>query len=100
MFIITNFLLALLYVFDLAVNIYVFLIVARVFISWVNADMHNPVVQFIVAVTDIVLEPIRRLLPSKFRYPIDISPMVACFILIFLRQFLTPTVHSLIVMLR
>ncbi|MDD5347114.1 MAG: YggT family protein [Candidatus Omnitrophica bacterium] len=100
MFILANFLSALVDVFNIAVNVYMFLIIGRVIVSWLNPDLHNPVVQFINGITDVVLEPIRRVLPQSLRYPLDISPAIACFALFFLQRFLTPTLSYYIGKLR
>ena len=39
------------------------ILLARVVISWINADYHNPIVRFIYGVTEPVLDPVRRRLP-------------------------------------
>ena len=48
---------------------------ARVILSWFPAGAGNPIVQFIFAVTEPILAPIRRVVP-RFGM-LDISPMVA-----------------------
>lgn len=63
------------------------LILARVILSWIASPFsRNPVVQFIRAVTDPMLEPIRSVLPRTGMF--DFSPMVALLILQLLRGFL------------
>ncbi len=63
------------------------LIIARVIVSWVASPAsRNPVVQFIRAVTDPILEPIRSILPRTGMF--DLSPMVAIFALQLLKGIL------------
>lgn len=52
------------------------LIIARVILSWVvSPHSRHPVAQTIRSVTDVVLEPIRSILPRTGMF--DLSPMVA-----------------------
>ena len=52
-----------------------FAIFARAILSWFPIDRNGPVVQAINAITDPVLEPLRRVIPPIGM--IDITPMVA-----------------------
>ncbi|MBF0178252.1 MAG: YggT family protein [Magnetococcales bacterium] len=56
-------------------QIYSWMILARVLLSWVNPDPYNPVVQFLARLTDPVLRPLQRLIPSIGG--LDLSPIVA-----------------------
>ena len=69
---------------DLLFTVYIFVIIGRTFLSWVQVDPYNPVVEWIFRLTEPVLAPIRNLLPSTGT--IDWSPTVALFLLIILRQ--------------
>ncbi|MFQ3535721.1 MAG: YggT family protein [Aggregatilineales bacterium] len=51
------------------------LILARVLMSWFNPDPSSAIVRTIYQLTEPILAPIRRLLPSTGM--IDLSPMVA-----------------------
>lgn len=63
------------------------LILARVILSWVASPYsRNPVVHFIRAVTDPMLEPIRSILPRTGMF--DFSPMVLLLVLQLLKGFL------------
>lgn len=62
------------------VQLYTFVLLARVLMSWVpNLDPTNPIVQMLRQVTDPVLEPARRLIPAIGM--VDISPIVVFFAL-------------------
>ncbi|HNQ50609.1 MAG: YggT family protein [Candidatus Omnitrophica bacterium] len=95
MFIIVNFLEALGRILDIGINIYVLLIVFRAVISWVNADPHNPIVQFLQKATDPLLVPIRKFLPFSWKWSIDVSPVIAILLLIFVQSFLVRTLFDI-----
>lgn len=92
MFILSNFLVAIAQVVQVAINILWWLIVIRALISWVSPDPYNPVVQFLYRATEPFLVPFRRILPA-YKIGIDLSPVFAILALLFLRYFL---VNSLI----
>ena len=75
MFVIGNVLLGVATVLDYALSLYMWVIIARALISWVNPDPWNPIVQFLDRVTEPVLSPIRRRL--SWRMGIDLSPLIA-----------------------
>ncbi len=56
-------------------------ILVRALLSWFPIDRDGPVVQALVAITDPVLEPLRRIIPPIGM--IDITPMIAMFGLLF-----------------
>ncbi len=91
MFVLGNLFLALAKILDIGITIFYWLIIVRALISWVNPDPYNPIVQFLYKTTEPILEPIRRLIPVHYSIGIDISPLIAFFILIFLRIFLVNT---------
>ena len=95
MFVISNFIIALAHVIGLLIDILYWVIIIRALISWVNPDPFNPIVQFLMKVTEPVLEPIRRRLPASLRFGIDISPLIAIFALIFLRWFIVGSLRDL-----
>ena len=92
MFVLSNFVNALAAVVSILLTIMYWLILIRALISWVNPDPFNPIVQFLMRVTEPILEPIRLLLPAL---PIDISPIIAFFIIIFLQRFLVASLYDL-----
>ena len=92
MFILGNFIDALAYVVNALLFIMYWLILIRALISWVNPDPFNPIVQFLIRVTEPALEPVRRLLPPL---PLDVSPIIVFFIIIFLQKFLVPSLYDL-----
>ncbi len=93
MFVIGYFLNALAKVLDIVLSIYMWVIIIRALLSWVNPDPYNPIVRTLYMITDPVLDWLRRKLPLFFG-GIDFSPMVVILLIIFLRQFLVPTLFK------
>ena len=76
---------------DIALNVYMWVIIVRALISWVSPDPHNPIVQFLQRVTEPVLAPIRRWLWNMvpaMRYGMDLSPLVVIMVIMFLQSLL------------
>ena len=92
MFILGNFIGALAYVVNALLFVMYWLILIRALLSWVNPDPLNPIVQFLMRVTEPVLEPVRRLLPPM---PLDISPIIIFIFIIFLQKFLVSSLYEL-----
>ena len=84
-----NFILAIAKLISFALSAYIWIVIGRAVISWVNADPYNPIVRFLVQVTDPLLLRIRRYVPSMGG--IDLSPMILIFAVVFLQSFLVPT---------
>jgi YggT family protein len=68
-------------------------------LSWVNPDPFNPIVRFLYRVTEPVLQPIRRRLPTM-QMGLDLSPMVVLLAIYFLKYFLVESLRDLALSLR
>jgi YggT family protein len=83
-------------VVDIGLTIYMWIVVVRAIISWVNPDPYNPIVVFLRRSTDPVLNPIRRRLPLALsRTGIDFSPLILLLGIIFLQKFLVKSLFEL-----
>lgn len=94
MFIIGYLLAAIARVLDIVLNIYLWIVVARAILSWVNPDPYNAIVRFIHSATEPVLYQIRSRLPVSFG-GIDFSPILVFLIIIFLQNFVVSTLVRL-----
>ena len=94
MFIAGNLLNALATILDIALTAYMWIIIIRAIVSWVNPDPWNPIVQFLYRATDPVLRPIQRMLPMK-GWGIDFSPLIAILAIIFIQKFLVASLIEL-----
>ena len=94
MFILGNLVGALATVINYVLMIYMWIIIARAVISWVNPDPYNPIVRFLYSITDPVLLALRRRLPLSFG-GIDFSPVIVILAIFFLRSFLVFSLYGL-----
>ena len=90
MYIIGNLVIAISQILHIVLNLYMWVIIARALLSWVNPDPHNPIVRFLYNVTEPVLYAIRRRVPMFFG-GIDFSPMIVILAIYFLDSFLVPS---------
>jgi YggT family protein len=84
MFVFGNVILGIAEVLDWMLVVSMWTIAIRALISWVNPDPYNAIVQILTRVTEPILRPIRKLVPP-YKIGIDISPIIAFLIIIFLR---------------
>lgn len=89
----SNFILAVAKLINFVLSVYIWVVIGRAVISWVNADPYNPIVRFLIQVTEPVLSRIRRFLPPMGG--LDLSPMILIFGVIFLQSFLVPTLQQI-----
>jgi len=91
--VVSNFLMALAQVVHLLLNAYMWIVIIRALVSWVNPDPFNPIVSFLYRLTDPVLDRVRRFLPPLGG--IDLSPLVVLIAIVFLDRFLVSTLYDL-----
>jgi len=94
MFVLANLLIALVQVVDYLLTAYMWIVIARAIISWVNPDPYNPIVRFLYSATEPVLYRIRRMLPL-YAGGIDFSPIIVFVAIIFLQRFLVQSLYDL-----
>ena len=94
MFVFNNFMMAIAQLVEFLLVAYMWIVIGRAVISWVNADPSNPIVRFLYEVTEPLLRRIRRLLPVSMGN-IDFSPMILILAIMFLQNFLVPTLKRL-----
>ncbi len=83
MFAFGNVILGIAKVLGVVLNIYMWVIIIRALLSWVNPDPYNPIVQFLTRITEPVLRPLRKLIPA-WKLGLDLSPFIAILIIYFL----------------
>ena len=92
MYIVGYFLMAVANVLNFVLLFFMWIVIARAILSWVNPDPYNPIVRFIHNVTEPVLYQVRKKLPINFG-GIDFTPIIVILIIYFLRDFV---VNSLV----
>ena len=93
MFLLANLLIAVARILQLGLFIYMWMIIIRAVISWVNPDPYNPIVKFLYRSTEPVLQPVRRLLPVA--WGIDFSPLVVILVIMFVDQVFVSSLFDL-----
>lgn len=86
MYIAGYFLMAAAKVMDVVLLFFMWVVIFRAILSWVNPDPYNAIVRFIHNVTEPVLDPIRSKLPINYG-GIDFSPIIVLLVVIFMRTF-------------
>ena len=94
MFMISNFLFALAKLVEILLGVYMWIVIGRAILSWVNPDPYNPIVRFLHDVTEPLLSRIRSWIPV-FGAGMDFSPMILILAIYFLMSFLVPTLKHM-----
>ncbi|HPJ96613.1 MAG TPA: YggT family protein [Syntrophales bacterium] len=94
MFVIGNLIVVIAKFLNLALTIYMWIIIIRALLSWVNPDPYNPIVRFLYGVTEPVLSFVRRKLPLG-SFGIDFSPVIVILGIWLLQEFLVRTLLEL-----
>ncbi|MEW6324460.1 MAG: YggT family protein [Nitrospirota bacterium] len=99
MIVLANLLNAVATVLDMVLVLYMWIMIARALISWVNPDPFNPIVQALYKLTEPVLYPVRRMM-GGYGIGIDFSPLIVILLIYFLRMFLVRTLMDIAAQLR
>ncbi|HEY6872194.1 MAG TPA: YggT family protein [Geobacteraceae bacterium] len=94
MFVVANLLNAVAYILKVVLDIYMWVIIARAVLSWVNPDPYNPIVRFLYRATEPVLYRVRRVLPDMGG--LDLSPLLVLLAIVFLQNFLVASLFDLV----
>jgi YggT family protein len=94
MFVIANLLVAVARILDIGLSVYMWIIIGRAVVSWVNADPYNPIVRFLHSATEPVLSAVRRSLPVSYS-GFDFSPVLVILAIVFLQSFVVQTLLQL-----
>jgi YggT family protein len=98
MFVLANLLAATATALDVVLRLYMWIVIARALISWVNPDPRNPIVRFLYNATEPVLYRVRRVIP--YLGGIDFSPLVVIVGIIFLQGLLVQSLEDLALRMR
>lgn len=96
MFVIGNLIQAIAVVLDILLQTLLVIVLINALLSWVRPDPSNPIVIFLERVSDLVCDPIRRLLPTNVS-GIDFAPFVAMLAIWFIKMFVVGTLNDLAV---
>lgn len=93
-FVLGNFFIACAKVLGIIILLLYWLIIVRAVSSWFSPDPYNVLVQLLYKVTEPILSPFRRIIPA-YNIGVDVSPILAIVVLVFLRYFLVTTLYQL-----
>lgn len=79
-------------ILSLFLTVMQFAIVGRALMSWFDRGMQSPISQILVQITEPIIAPIRRVLPTAGF--IDFSPIVAILLIIVLQRMLAVAVYG------
>ncbi len=68
-------------------NLLQMLIMVRVVLSWIPHNPYNQLIQLVYQITDVVLKPLRDFFPLQTAV-VDFTPIIAFFLLGFIKKFL------------
>lgn len=88
MILLGNFLAGLARILHFLLMLYLWIVIIRAVLSWVNVPSLYPVALVLYRLTEPVLRPIRRLVPPRQLGGIDISPIIVGLLIVFIDSFL------------
>lgn len=92
MILVANFLMAVAKITHLILILYVWILIIRAVLSWVQVPSLSPIYAILYSLTEPVLRPVRRLVPPYKMGGLDISPIIVILLILFVDSFL---VHSM-----
>ncbi|ENG6257104.1 YggT family protein [Yersinia enterocolitica] len=75
-----------------AIDLYVMVLLLRIWMQWVHSDFYNPFSQFVVKITQPIVGPLRRVIPSLG--PIDSASLLLAFLLMTIKYPLLVLIQS------
>jgi YggT family protein len=98
MFLVGNLFNAIAVALNVVLTLYLWIVIARAILSWVNPDPRNPIVRFLYNATEPVLYRVRRAVPDLGG--IDFSPLLVILGIYFLQVFLVGSLQDVAFRLR
>ncbi|EMQ3399141.1 YggT family protein [Yersinia enterocolitica] len=74
------------------IDLYVMVLLLRIWMQWVHSDFYNPFSQFVVKITQPIVGPLRRVIPSLG--PIDSASLLLAFLLMTIKYPLLVLIQS------
>ncbi|MEY4921495.1 MAG: YggT family protein [Yersinia sp. (in: enterobacteria)] len=74
------------------IDLYVMVLLLRIWMQWVHSDFYNPFSQFVVKITQPIIGPLRRIIPSMG--PIDGASLLLAFLLMTIKYPLLMLIQS------
>ena len=72
-------------IISIILTVYMWIIIIKALVSWVNPDPYNPIIRFLDDVTEPVLRKVRAIIPIG-NIGIDLSPIIVIFAIYILQM--------------
>lgn len=99
MFVFGNLFSTIAHILDILLEVYMWVVIVRAILSWINPNPYNPLVRIIYGLVDPVTYRISRFFPTRIGM-IDIAPFILLLIIIFLQKFIVRTLFDLAIRMR
>ena len=83
MMVFSTFLESLAHIISMLINIYIWVLIIAVLLSWVKPDPYNPIVQVLTRLSEPLFAKMRSLMPTNFG-GIDFAPLIVIVVLKFI----------------
>ncbi len=87
MYIFGNFFYAIAVILNMVLSLYMYIVIARAVLSWVNPDPYNPIVRAIHNITEPLLGRVRRTIPMAAG-GVDFTPIVVILVIYLIQKHL------------
>jgi len=91
MFVVSNLIISIAKIADVLLSLYLWVVIIRALLSWVNPDPYNPIVRFLYQITEPAFALVRRWLPWTAMGGIDFAPMIIMLGIFFIQSFVVQT---------
>ena len=91
MYAVSNLLISVAKLLDILLSLYLWVVIIRALLSWVNPDPYNPIVRFLYQVTEPVFALVRRWFPWTAMGGMDFAPMIIMLGIFFVQSFVVQT---------
>jgi YggT family protein len=91
MFVVSNMIISVAKIADVLLSLYLWVVIIRALLSWVNPDPYNPIVRFLYQITEPAFALVRRWLPWTAMGGIDFAPMIIMLGIFFIQSFVVQT---------
>lgn len=92
MILFANFLGAFAYIIHIILRIYMWIVIIRAILSWVNIPSLYQVSVILYNLTEPVMRPFRRIIPPHKMGGIDITPIIVILLILFVDSFLVQSI--------
>jgi len=92
MILFANFLGAFAYIIHIILRIYMWIVIIRAILSWVNIPSLYQVSVILYHLTEPVMRPFRRIIPPHKMGGIDITPIIVILLILFVDSFLVQSI--------